>query len=458
MSARPTPQRLLVVGGDAAGMSAASTARRRKPVEELEIVAFERSGVTSYAACGLPYLVGDLFDDADELIARTPEEHRANGIDVRTRHEVRAVDTEARTLTVHDLDADASRTEPYDQLVIATGARPVRPDLPGVDAERVFGVQHFDEGVELRQVVDEGEASRAVVVGGGYIGIELGEALLRRGLDVTLIEAGAAPMHALDPDMGGLVADAMRELGIDVRLNERVERFDVEDGTVRAVVTEDASYDADLVVLGIGARPNVDLARAAGIEIGPTGGIRTDDHQRTSADGVLAAGDCTETRMRVTGDPVAIALGTYANKQGRVAGLNATGGDAVFPGVLGTAVSRICDVEVGRTGLTERQARDAGLDAFATVVDATSRAGYFPDTQPIKVRIVTERESGRLLGAQIIGKEGAAKRIDVFAACLWNEMTVEEMISLDLGYAPPFAPLWDPVLVAARAAAPQVDD
>jgi NADPH-dependent 2,4-dienoyl-CoA reductase/sulfur reductase-like enzyme len=448
--------RLLVVGGDAAGMSAAATARRRRPPDELEIVAFEKGSVTSYAACGLPYLVGDLVHDPDELIARTPAEHRERGIDARVRHEVLAIDTEQRVVTVRDLEADSAYDEPYDRLVVATGAVPERPSIPGIDADNVFGVQHYDDGVALRRTVDETSPRRAVVVGGGYIGIELGEALLRRGVAVTVIHSHEAPLHALDPDMGSLVGDAMEDLGIDLRLDERVERFDVEGGAVRRVVTDTGAYDTDLVILGLGARPNVDLAREAGIAIGPNGGITTDQHQRTSADGVYAAGDCVETRHRITGDPVAIALGTYANKQGRVAGINATGGDAVFPGVLGTAVTGICGVEVARTGLTSREAVEAGFDAYPTVVDATSRASYFPGTEPIKVRIVTERGSGRLLGAQIVGREGAAKRIDVFATCLWNEMTVDEMISLDLGYAPPFAPLWDPVLVAARVAAAQL--
>jgi NADPH-dependent 2,4-dienoyl-CoA reductase/sulfur reductase-like enzyme len=447
---------MLVVGGDAAGMSAAATARRRRPTDELEIVAFEKGNVTSYAACGLPYLVGDRVHDPEELIARTPEEHRERGVDARVRHEVLAIDTEERLLTVRDLDADTVYDEPYDQLVIATGAVPERPSIPGVDAEGVFGVQHYDDGVALRRAVDETSPARAVVVGGGYIGIEFGEALLRRSVGVTVIHSHEAPIHSLDPDMGKLVAEAMEDLGIDLHLDEQVERFDVEGGAVRRVVTDAGSYDADLVILGLGARPNVELAREAGIVIGPSGGITTDQHQRTSADGVYAAGDCVETRHRITGDPVAIALGTYANKQGRVAGINATGGDAVFPGVLGTAVTGVCGVEVARTGLTSREAEEAGIDAFPTVVDATTRASYFPGSQPIRVRVVTERGSGRLLGAQIVGREGAAKRIDVFATCLWNEMTVDEMISLDLGYAPPFAPLWDPVLVAARVAASEL--
>jgi NADPH-dependent 2,4-dienoyl-CoA reductase/sulfur reductase-like enzyme len=449
-------ERLLVIGGDAAGMSAAAGARRRRTVDELEIVAFERGRHTSFAACGIPYLVSGLVPDEDALVARTPAEHRANGLDVRIRTEVVAIDTTARTVTARDLDAGTESVEPYDQLVIATGATPVRPPLPGIQAAGVYGVQTLDDGIALRNTLDRESPKHVVVVGAGYIGIEMAEALLRRGLSVTVVCAEAAPMSALDVDMGDLIADAMRGLGIDLYLGEQVLSFEVEDGRVSAAVTTTGRFPADLVVLGIGARPNVALARDAGIEIGPTGGIVTDDHQRASAPGVFAAGDCVETRDLVTGRPIQIALGTHANKQGRVVGINATGGDAVFPGVLGTAVSKICAYEVARTGLTEQQAADAGLDAFPTVIDGTSRAGYYPDATPIRVKVVTERGTGRLLGAQIVGEEGAAKRIDVLAACIWNRMTVEEIISLDVGYAPPFAPVWDPVLVAARVAATNV--
>ncbi len=449
-------ERLLVIGGDAAGMSAAAGARRRRSVDELEIVVFERGRHTSFAACGIPYLVGNLVPDAESLVARTPEEHRSNGIDVRMRHEVVAIDTAAGTVTVRDLDASdasAQTVEPYDQLLIATGATPVRPPLPGIDAQGVFGVQTLDDGIVLQHVLDRETPEHVVVVGAGYVGIEMAEAMLRRGLSVTVACAETAPMTSLDMDMGELIAEALRGLGIDLRLGDPVMRFEVEDGRVTAAVTPTATLPADLVVLGIGARPNVELARVAGIEIGPTGGIVTDDHQRTSVGNVFAAGDCVETRQLVTAAPIAIALGTHANKQGRVVGINATGGDATFPGVLGTAVSKVCAYEVARTGLSEREAEAAELAFFATTIEGTSRAGYYPGAEAIRVKLVTESGTGRLLGAQIVGKEGAAKRIDVLAACIWNRMTVDAIISVDLGYAPPFSPVWDPVLVAARVAA-----
>jgi NADPH-dependent 2,4-dienoyl-CoA reductase/sulfur reductase-like enzyme len=449
-------QRLLVIGGDAAGMSAAANARRRRPATELDIIAFERGGYTSYSACGLPYLVADHIHDPQDLVARTPEEHRANGIDVRLRHEAVAVDTHERAITVRDLEAGSERREPFDQLVIATGALPVRPKLPGVDAEGVHGIQTITDGVALRDHVAAHRHAnqRAVVVGGGYIGLEMAEALHNRGMPVTIVEGSAQPMSTLDPDMGALVGDAIRSLGIELRTNTSVVAFETDDhGHVRAVVTEDGTLPADVVVLGMGVRPNIGLARDAGVAIGEKGGIATDARMATSVDGVWAAGDCIETHHRVTGRQVLVALGTHANKQGRVAGENATGGNATFAGVIGTAVTKVCAYEIGRTGLTEREAAEAGFDDVTATIESTTRAHYYPDSQPITVKVVVERGSGRLLGAQIIGKEGAAKRIDVLATAIWAEMTVEEIAQLDLGYAPPLSPVWDPTLIAARKAA-----
>jgi len=444
---------LVVIGGDAAGMSAAAQARRRRPEDALEIVCFERGEYTSYAACGIPYLVSDLVHDAADLVARTPEEHRRRGLDVRTRHEVLAIDTDAATVRVRNLADDSETDEPYDRLVIATGATPTRPPIPGIDANGIFGVQSLTDGITVRAAVDAGDAQHAVVVGGGYIGLELAEALVLRGLQVALVEGASQPMSTLDPDMGEMVADALRAVGVSVHLDAMVEGFDVEDGVVSAVRTAGDVLPTDLVVLGLGARPNSSLAGAAGLEVGPTGGIVVDDHQRTSGDGIYAAGDCIETFHRISRRPVAIALGTHANKQGRVVGLNVTGGDASFPGVIGTAISKVCKFEVARTGLNEREAAEAGFDAVAATIEGETRAHYYPGATPIRVKIVAERGSGRILGAQIVGEEGAAKRIDVLAVAVWTEMAAEEFASLDLAYAPPFSPVWDPVLIAARKAA-----
>ncbi|WP_242894690.1 FAD-dependent oxidoreductase [Actinomadura litoris] len=451
-------ERLFVIGGDAAGMSAASQARRRRGPDELDISVVERGRHASYSACGIPYLVGGDVEDESSLIARTPEEHRERGIDLRTRTEATEIDLSGGRVRVRDLEGGAERWEHYDQLMVATGAVPARPRLPGADAEGVHGIQVLDDGIRVRRVVERDKPRRAVVVGGGYIGLEMAEALVRRGLEVSLVDAADQPMGTLDPDMGALVADALHGVGVKLHLGEPVEGFDTEDGRVTAVRTADRSLPADLVVLGLGVRPGSDLARAAGIETGPTGGIVTDRRMRTRTERVWAAGDCVENRHLVSGAPVAIALGTHANKQGRVAGINIGGGYATFPGVVGTAVAKICEYEVGRTGLNEREAEAAGFEALSVVVASTTRAGYYPGATEMRTKLVAERRSGRLLGAQIVGREGAAKRVDGLAIALWHGMTVEEMTGLDLGYAPPFSPTWDPVLIAARKAAERIEE
>jgi NADPH-dependent 2,4-dienoyl-CoA reductase/sulfur reductase-like enzyme len=431
-------------------MSAASQARRRRTPDQLEIVAFERGHFTSYSACGIPYLIGGDVAEVDQLVARSPQVFRDSyAIDARTRHEVEEIDLDRRAVKVCELDRGRTTWEPFDELMIGTGAVPRRPDLPGSDAAGIYGVQVLDDGVAVREAVLAG-ARRAVVVGGGYIGIEIAEAMVKRGVAVTIIDRGPEVMSTLDPDMGRLVHDALCAMGIDIHTGCTVHGFDVVDGRVRAVLCEDGEFPADLVVLGLGVRPNTALAEAAGVPVGVTGGIRTDLRQHALVDGVWAAGDCVETYHLVARKPVAIALGTHANKQGRVAGINLGGGYATFPGVVGTAVSKVCDLEIARTGLKEVEATRAGFRFVSVVVESTTRAGYYPGASPIKVKIIAERRSGRLLGAQIVGREGAAKRIDVLATALWNRMDVVELLNLDLSYAPPFSPVWDPVLIAAR--------
>lgn len=356
-------ERLVVIGGDAAGMSAASQARRRRPPDDLAITAFERGRHTSYSACGIPYYVGDVIHDADPLIVRTPEEFHRRGIEVHIRHEVTAVDLDRREVRVRDLDGEgaAERAEPFDQLVVATGAVPIRPDLPGSDARGIHGVQVLEDGLALHRLLDDNSPRRAVVIGGGYIGLEMAEALIRRGLEVALVEKAPQPMGTLDPDMGALVAEALSGIGVALYLEEGVEGYETKDGRVRGVVTSERTLHAELVILGLGVRPNSELARTAGVAVGGTGGIVTDRRMRTSAEGVWAAGDCVEVHHRISRRPAAIALGTHANKQGRVAGINIGGGYATFPGVVGTAVSKVCDIEVARTGLRETDARAEGF-------------------------------------------------------------------------------------------------
>lgn len=454
-------ERLVVIGCDAAGGAAASQARRLRARDELEIIALEKGNYTSYSACGIPYWVGDVVDGPYDLIARDPETFRARfDIDVRMRQEVVEIDLDARQVTVSRLD-DGSRSYllDYDQLMIGTGAVPVRPPLPGIEAAGIFGIQTLGDGEAVRNALDS-QPKKGVVVGGGYIGMEMAEALFNRGLDVTVLEAATEPMATLDPDMGRLVSDSVVGAGISVRSNEPVEGFDVgPDGHVRAVVTGQANYEADVVVLGLGVRPNSGLAAEAGVPVGPTGGIRTDRMQRVvGLDGVWAAGDCVETYHLVSRRPVTIALGTHANKQGRVAGINIGGGYLTFAGVVGTAVSKVCDVEIARTGLRERDCQAAGLQYVTALVRSNTRAGYYPGASPISTKIIAEKRTGRLLGAQIVGFTESAKRIDALAIALWNGMTVEELAATDLSYAPPFSPVWDPILITARKAAEAVED
>jgi NADPH-dependent 2,4-dienoyl-CoA reductase/sulfur reductase-like enzyme len=450
-------RRVVVVGADAAGMSAASQALRRAGGDALEAVAFERGHHVSYSACGIPYWVAGDVEGADALIARSATEHRANGIDLRLRTEVTEIDLDASTVTATQLDGGASYQVGFDDLVLATGAVPVRPDLPGVGAPGVYGVQTLDDGAAVLAALT-GRPRRAVVVGGGYIGIEMAEAMIRRGLAVTVVDQAPEPMVTLDPDMGALVREAMQEMGIVVLTGTPVTGFETGPGSqVSAVVTGSGTLPADLVVLGLGVRPATELVQAAGLPLGEHGGVLTDLRMRVLGhDGVWAGGDCVEVVHRVSQRRVHVALGTHANKHGRVIGTNLGGGYATFPGVVGTAVSKVCNLEVGRTGLLEAEARAAGFQPVSVTVRSTTRAGYFPGAAPITVKVIAERRTGRLLGAQLVGREGSGKRVDVCAVALWNEMTVEEMTGLDLGYAPPFSPVWDPVLVAARQAAAAV--
>ncbi|WP_326758859.1 FAD-dependent oxidoreductase [Streptomyces phaeochromogenes] len=447
-------ERLVVVGGDAAGMSAASQARRLKGPDELEIVAFERGHFSSYSACGIPYWVGGDVEDRDQLIARSPEEHRARGIDLRMRTEVTELDVTGGRVRSRDLESGAEAWTSYDKLVLATGAHPMRPSLPGIDAPGVHGVQTLDDGQALLDTLARTAGRRAVVIGAGYIGVEMAEALINRGYEVTVVNRGQEPMSTLDPDMGRLVHEAMEGLGITMVNDAEVTKILTgEDGRVRAVATEDAEYPADVVVLGIGVRPETALAEAAGLPLGDHRGLLTDLAMRVRGhENIWAGGDCVEVLDLVSGRERHIALGTHANKHGQVIGANVGGGYATFPGVVGTAVSKVCDLEIARTGLREKDARRAGLRFETVTIESTSRAGYYPGADPMKVKMLAERRTGRLLGVQIVGQEGAAKRVDIAAVALTACMTVEQMTALDLGYAPPFSPVWDPILVAARKA------
>ncbi|MFI9309646.1 FAD-dependent oxidoreductase [Streptomyces triculaminicus] len=448
-------RRMVVVGGDAAGMSAASRARRLRDREHLAITAFERGRFASYSACGIPYWTGGVVDGPDALVARTPEAHRERGIDLRMLTEVTELDVAGQRVRARELTSGRETWHGYDDLVLATGARPLRPPLEGIDARGVYGVQTLEDGRALLEGLERTAARRAVVIGAGYIGVEMAEALVRRGCAVTVVERSAQPMATLDPDMGALVREAMSGMGIEVVTDTAVTGVRTgADGEAVGVATSAGDVPADVVVLGLGVRPETSLAAAAGLPLGESGGLLTDLAMRVRGHAnIWAGGDCVEVLDLVSGRTRHIALGTHANKHGQVIGMNVGGGYATFPGVVGTAVSKVCDLEIARTGLREKDARAVGLRFVTATIESTSRAGYYPGAREMTVKMLAEQGTGRLLGVQIVGREGAAKRVDVAAVALTARMTVEQMTALDLGYAPPFSPVWDPVLVAARKAA-----
>lgn len=437
-------ERLLVIGGDAAGMSAATNARRGRP--ELEIVVLERGIYTSYSACGIPYLVAGDVDDLDDLIARTPQEFRdRHRLDVRLEHEAGAIDLDKRRVEVRDLGHGRTFSIGFDHLMISTGAKPRLLDAPGVDADWVRGVQTLGDGTDLFALAKKDGCREVVVVGGGYIGLEMAEAFLRHGSKVTLVEGADHLMGTLDADMAAPITAALEGLGVQVRLGVRVEGF--ED---HAVQTDGGTISADVAILGTGVVPNSQIAGDAGIPLGVRDAITVDRQQRTGVEGVWAAGDCADTHHRVSGRRVFVALGTVANKTGRVAGVNLGGGYRTFPGVVGTAITKICSTEVGRTGLTEREAADAGFAFDVSRIETSVAAGYFPDAGKMTVKLLAEKGTGRLLGGQVVGSEGAAKRIDTMAAALTAGFTADDLVDLDLSYAPPFSSVWDGWQIAAR--------
>jgi NADPH-dependent 2,4-dienoyl-CoA reductase/sulfur reductase-like enzyme len=463
---RRVTERIVIVGGDAAGMSAASQALRTasRRGRDITVTVLERGSWTSYSACGIPYWVAGDVDVADDLVARTPAEHRANGIDLHMGVEVTEIDLGARVVQTRQVVGTHESTRPaagttvaFDQLVIATGSVPIRPDLPGAYADGIHGLQTLDDGQSLLDALtSRRRLERAVVVGAGYIGIEVAEATQRRGLATTVVDVAEQPMTTLDPDMGALVRVEMEKLGIDLRTSTAVEGFEVgPDGWVSGVVTSDGTLPADLVVLGIGVRPNTRVAREAGLPLGSTGGLQVDRRQAVVGnDGIWAAGDCVESFHRVSQRPAVVALGTHANKQGRVLGTNLGGGYQTFPGVVGTAITKVHDLEIARTGLGVDEARGAGYDVVSGTVESTTTAGYMPGASPMTVKVIAEAGTARMLGAQIVGAgPGSAKRIDACALAVWNEMHADDLAMTDLSYAPPFSPVWDPVQIAARRAA-----
>ncbi|WP_161883444.1 FAD-dependent oxidoreductase [Deinococcus alpinitundrae] len=440
--------RIVIVGGVAAGMSAATRAKRQNP--DAEVVVFERGEYISYGACGLPYVIGGEVDGFDKLIARTPQRIRGEGVGVRLSHEVIEVDSRAQVLTVRDIGG-ATCTEPYDRLLLATGVSAVRPDWADTGAAGVHVLRNIPDGQAIEASLKY--AKRAVIVGGGYIGLELAEALRSRGLSVVLLERGPGVAgRILDPGYQRRVRLELEKNGVDVRCGEAVESLTTKNERVTGVQTSGGLVRCDLVMVAVGVRPNVAMAQTAGVRLGTTGAIRVNSRQQTNVEHVYAAGDNTESVQRVTRRKVHVPLGLTANRMGRVAGINMAGGEAQFPGIVGSGIFKTFDLGVARTGLTQSEADALGLDAVSVDVESTDHAGYYFDAAPIHVRLTAERGSGRLLGAQILGHPASVKRIDVIATLLHSRGKVHDLAEVDLSYAPPFSSVWDVLLVAAGQA------
>jgi len=436
----------VVVGGDAAGMSAASKAKRENP--DLDVVVFEKGEWVSYAACGMPYYVKGEVDALDDLVAVTPEAFRdERGVDLRTGHEVVDIDPEAETVTV---DGGGETVEQsYDHLLVATGASAVEPPFDGLGLDGVFTIHDMDEADAIEEYVTERAPDTAAIVGGGYVGIEMAEALSARGVGVRLYEMLPRVLQPFGEAVADVVEDHLREQGVELHLDTAVSGFEG-DERVEAVALDDASHPADVAVVGVGVEPNTDLAADAGIELGETGAVATDEYGRTNHERVYAAGDCAEARHVVTGEPAHVPLALTANRAGRAIGQTVTGDPEPVGDIAGTAIVKAFDLGAARTGLVdEERARDAGFDPVSVAISAPTRAHYYPGGAELTVTLLADRASGRLLGGSVVGGEGA-KRIDTVATALTAGTTVTELRNADLAYAPPFSPVWDPVLTAAK--------
>ena len=441
--------KLVVIGGDAAGMSAASKVRREQP--DFEIIVFEKSEFTSYSACGIPYFISGKVENLEELIVRSPSVFiKKYNIQVKTLHEVLEVDTDNNKVLVHNYNDKTQFWESYDQLLIATGGKAFCPDVENHTADGIFGIQTLNSGKKVDAFITKHEPKKAVIVGGGYIGLEMAEALILKGIDVTIINRSKEVMSTLDPDMGKKVHDVLQNLGVTIYNLESLDYFEEKDGIVTAVVTDKKTIKTDLVILGMGTAPNTSFLTKSKIKLSDKKAIKVNRFQQTNIKNVWAAGDCAETKNLVSKKPFYIALGTVANKTGLVAGTNIAGGTIKFPGVVATAVCKICVFEIARTGLLEKECKELKIDFVSTEIKSKTRAHYYPEAKDIFVKLIAEKKTGKLLGGQIIGEEGAAKRIDVLATALSNKLTLQNIIDLDLSYAPPFSPVWDPVQTAAR--------
>ncbi|MDP8244386.1 MAG: FAD-dependent oxidoreductase [Candidatus Hinthialibacter antarcticus] len=450
-------RKIVVIGAVAGGAKSAAKARRQDPYAEITIYTDEE--YISYAGCGEPYYIADEIKDKKQLLARTPEQFDENmDIQVHTSHRVTKIDPKKKVVVVKALKENKEFEAPYDALVIATGARPFIPPIPGRELPGVYQLRTIPDTLAIREKVDSGTVKRAVVVGGGYIGLEMVESLTARGIQVTVIERLPQLAPPYDEDVAKHINNELLKHGIGVRLNESVEEIIGSPETgVRAVKAGGEIIETDLVLLSVGIRPNVELAKDAGILTGPTGAIQVDKRMETSITDIFAAGDCAETFHQITEKPVWIALGSTANKMGRIVGINITGGNAKFAGVLGTSIFRVFGLNVAGTGLIERDAIKEGYDIEVAVVPGGDRPHYMPDAKRVIIKLIASKSNRRVLGAQVWGDGKVDKTIDTIATAIQFKATVDDLQQLDLAYAPPFAPALGNPIVAANVLMNKLD-
>jgi len=443
--------KLLIVGGVAGGATAAARARRLD--ERAEIILFERGEYISFANCGLPYYIGNVIKSRDSLLVTTAEAFNARyNIDVRLFSEVVSIDRVHKQIKVHDIMTGRIYEERYDKLILSPGAEPVRPPFKGIDLENVLTLRNIPDSDMIKAHVDAGRHESAVIVGGGFIGLEMAENLVNRGIKTTIIEKLDQLMAPLDPEMSAMVEDHIREKGIECYPGEGVRGFTEDEGRITAHTDRDRNIECDMVILSVGVRPENRLAKDAGLAVGHMGGIKVNAAMRTSDPDIYAIGDAVEVRDFISGQPVMTALAGPANKEARVAADNAMGGKSIFKGTTGTSVLKIFDLTVASTGLSEKTCRHNNIPCLVSYTHSNSHAVYYPAAKMMAIKLVFAPSNGRVLGAQIIGMEGVDKRIDILATAIRGSMTVFDLEELELAYAPPYSSAKDPVNVAGFVA------
>ncbi|WML33101.1 CoA-disulfide reductase [Clostridium sp. OS1-26] len=441
--------KVIVIGGVAAGMSAASKMKRVD--SSAEIVVYEKGPFVSYGACGLPYYVSGINEDYTKMIARTKEEFEKTGMKINLKHEVVKVEPESKQILVKDLENDRLFMDSYDKLMIATGTVPVVPPLKGKDLKGVYVLKTLEDGMILKKAVEAPDVKNVVIVGGGYIGIELAETLLYAGKNIRVVELAPRILQPFDSELTEMATNIMMEAGVKFNLNEKVEEL-VGTDKVTGIKTDKESYEADLVILAIGVRPATSFLKDSGIALARNGAVVIDREMRTNIADIYSAGDCAEVYNKVKEENSFIPLGTTANKCGRLAGENIIGKHNKYVGTLGSSAIKILDYELGRTGLSESEAKALAINYKTVFVKAYDHPGYYPDPTPIWIKLIYEERTNRILGAQAMGKKGAVLRVDMFAIAIHNNMTTMDLGMTDLCYAPPFAGVWDAVHIACNAA------